>query len=86
MSAVPTTSLALLRFIEDHNKWARVFNCREINPAALTSNDKIQLREKLEAELSPENLTCDGELSNAEVRIKKVFLDRVSDELAKVET
>jgi len=84
VSTVPSTALALLRFIEEHNTMARLFNCQEIDPNALTRNDRIQLKEKLECELSPENLTCDGELSNAEVRVKSIYLNRVSDELAKV--
>ena len=36
----------------------------------------VQVLENLASQYSPENLTCDGELSNSEVRVRKAELDR----------
>lgn len=36
----------------------------------------IQVLENLASQYSPENLTCDGELSNSEIRARKAELDR----------
>lgn len=36
----------------------------------------VQVLENLASQYSPENLTCDGELSNSEIRARKAELDR----------
>lgn len=50
----------------------------------LTDKDLDNLIDRLEGELSPENLHCDGEISNAEAQKKYVFFKRVERELEQV--
>lgn len=54
------------RFLEHKNAWRKLVKARELsldNP-----DDRIELANSLDSSLSPENLTCDGELSASEVR------------------
>lgn len=46
--------------------------------------DRKQIAEGLECDLSPENLTCDGELSAAQVRQRAKFLNACVKELAAI--
>lgn len=46
--------------------------------------DAKKIMEHLECDLSPENLTCDGELSRTEVNRKWKFLKSVEQELLAV--
>jgi len=47
----------------------------------LTEQSAQIIGDKLDCELSPENLHCDGEISNAEAQRKYDFLSLVADEL-----
>jgi hypothetical protein len=47
--------------------------------------DRDRLADKLEADLSPENLTCDGELARSEVDRRYRYLTRVQKQLEALE-
>jgi hypothetical protein len=68
-------------YIEKYNSMARMFRRPTINANYLTSEDRRELNKMVESDLSPENLTCDGELSAAEVRSREKFLVMVQEEL-----
>jgi hypothetical protein len=53
----------------------------EMKVDALTPKDFDELWDDLECDLSPENLHCDGEISNAEAMKKQKFLQAVNKEI-----
>ena len=55
----------LTAYVEQANKWNAIFRGEQFTLA--TAEGRRRLAQKLDADLSPENLTCDGELSRAEV-------------------
>ena len=44
-----------------------------------------RIADRIESDLSPESLTCDGELSPAEVRLRHRYLVRIAQELQSVD-
>ena len=70
----------LTKFIDDNNRWIAIFG----NPAMtfpLTQAQADDLAQTIDCKLSPENLHCDGEISNAEAQRKYRFLATVAQEL-----
>ena len=67
--------------IRDEN-WIRdLFSRRKIDPRNITIRDAIDLYQKIDSQMSPENLTCDGELSNREIVAKRRKLMGAVEEL-----
>ena len=58
----------LAAYIERQNAWARIFNEIELNVKNLDHAAAQKLADKLCCDLSPENLTCDGELDRYQVQ------------------
>lgn len=56
---------ALAKFIEQKNHWNSFFNGEQYEIA--TAKGRQRVADMIDAALSPENLTCDGELPRAEV-------------------
>jgi hypothetical protein len=52
----------------------------------LNAADRQRIAEKIDAALSPENLSCDGELPRAEVNRRFKFLTRCADELRSIDS
>ena len=69
----------LKQYVENKNRWNLIFNnpCYDLESAA----DRQRIAEALDADLSPENLTCDGELPRAQVIARKKFLDKAAEQL-----
>jgi hypothetical protein len=57
---------ALEKFVEQKNHWNSFFNGPQYN--LNSRKDRQALADMIDASLSPENLTCDGELPRAEVQ------------------
>ena len=70
----------LKTFIQDNNRWIALFNKQPIE-FPLTQQQVNDLARTLDSKLSPENLHCDGEISNAEAQRKYRFLAQVCKEL-----
>lgn len=70
---------ALNRFVESRNKFNSVFGIKALDMTVAA--DRQRLAEIIDSALSPENLTCDGELSRREVSIRYNELIRVANEL-----
>jgi hypothetical protein len=70
----------LKNFIDDNNRWIALFNTAPMQ-FPLTQAQVNDLARTLDSKLSPENLHCDGEISNAEAQRKYRFLARVCKEL-----
>ena len=73
----------LNEYVERENKWAGLFKGRLLN--LNDSADRQLLAEKIDAALSPENLTCDGELSPTQVRARYKELMTVAQQLKKLD-
>jgi hypothetical protein len=56
---------ALTAYIEQKNKWNAIFKGEQYE--IKTAKGRQRVADSLDADLSPENLTCDGELPRAEV-------------------
>ena len=74
----------LTHYIDNHNNW----NCFASGIAKsitfpLTQKDADDLARSLDGDLSPENLHCDGEISQAEAQRKYNYYGRVIRELEK---
>ena len=70
-------------YVERKNAWQKIFKGRQYS--LLSAVDRQALTSMLDADLSPENLTCDGELSGAAVRAKQKFLFRCAEELISID-
>lgn len=55
---------------------------KKIIPTALTRADIFELAELIEVKLSPENISCDGERSRAQIRAASAVLFEAQRELA----
>ena len=70
-------------YVERKNAWQKIFKGRQY--ILLSAVDRQAIANMLDADLSPENLTCDGELSGAAVRAKQTFLFRCANELVSID-
>ena len=75
---------ALNEFVNDYNNWdVKFFKAKSISLAV--SADRQRLADIIDTKLSPENLTCDGELSRAEVNRRYKELMTVAKQLKKLD-
>ena len=70
-------------YVERKNAWAKLFGSKELS--LLNAKDRQAIANSIDSELSPENLTCDGELSPMAVRDRQRFLFRVAEELISID-
>ena len=64
---------ALNNYIEQANNWLSIFDKTFVpypTGDQLSIEQAASLKDRVEFELSPENLTCDGEASSAHIRAK----------------
>ena len=74
---------ALQAYINQKNKWNAIFKGEQFELE--TAQGRKRVAESLDADLSPENLTCDGELSRAEINRRHKVLTAAATELARVD-
>jgi hypothetical protein len=73
----------LEKYVEQKNRWNAIFGKR---PLSLLNNaDRQLIADMIDSDMSPENLTCDGEVRGAELRTKIRFLERVASELLSID-
>ena len=70
-------------FVERENKFSSIFGAKPLS--LLNAKDRQRIAEKIDAALSPENLSCDGELPRAEVARRYKFLTRCAQELKSID-
>jgi hypothetical protein len=70
-------------YVENKNKWSKIFNGRQYS--LLNKEDRQSIANSIDADLSPENLTCDGELRGAQVQQKFRYLTRCAEELLSID-
>ena len=73
----------LKEFVERENKWSAIFGSPALD--LKSAADRKKIAGKIDSCLSPENLTCDGELSRTQVNAKFRFLTRAAEQLMKLD-
>jgi len=70
-------------YVELKNSWSKIFNGKELS--LLNAQDRQAIANSLDADLSPENLTCDGELRGKALQDRQRFLFRCAEELISID-
>ena len=70
---------ALAQFVKQRNAFNTMFGNKELH--LTDAADRQRIAEIIDSALSPENLTCDGELSAGQVRARYKELTTVAKEL-----
>ena len=71
------------QYVEQKNQWAAIFKGKQLS--LLNAKDRQSIADSIDADLSPENLTCDGELPASQVRQRHAFLTRCAQELQSID-
>jgi hypothetical protein len=74
---------ALVKFIEQKNHWNSFFKGEQYE--IKTAKGRQRVADMIDAALSPENLTCDGELPRAEVNRRYKELVTAAKQLKKLD-
>jgi len=74
---------ALQAYIDQKNKWNAIFKGRQYE--ITTAAGRQQVADSLDADLSPENLTCDGELPRSQIQARYRQLSAAARELQKLD-
>lgn len=74
---------ALTSYVDRKNAFASLFGSKQLS--LQDANDRQKIANSIDAELSPENLTCDGELSRSQVQARYNELIKVAHELQKLD-
>ena len=73
--------MSLNKFIAQRNVFNQLFNKPVLDPKNLTDAQCKELAHDLSVALSPESLTCDGELRGAKLQAKARMLYKAQEEL-----
>ena len=71
------------QYVERKNAFAKLFGTKPLS--LLNAKDRQAIADSIDCELSPENLTCDGELSRSQVNARYQFLTRAAAELKSID-
>jgi hypothetical protein len=70
---------ALQTYIDNKNRWNAIFKGEQFELASAEGRKRVA--QAIDADLSPENITCDGELSRKEIAMRYQLLTQASREL-----
>lgn len=73
----------LERFISDENQWRALFGHRQIDID--TAAGRQEVATMLDSKLSPENLSCDGELSRSEIARRYRYYTTAAQQLKQLD-
>ena len=73
----------LEQYVANKNKWRAIFNQPALS--LLNARDRQTIADGIDSEMSPENLTCDGELPRSVVQMKVRNLTRCAEELLSID-
>ena len=73
----------LEQYVANKNKWRAIFNQPALS--LLNARDRQAIADGIDSEMSPENLTCDGELPRSVVQMKVRNLTRCAEELLSID-
>jgi hypothetical protein len=74
---------ALQAYIDQKNKWNAMFRGEQFE--VRTAKGRQRVADSLDCDLSPENLSCDGELPRAEVARRYRTLTKAAQELVQLD-
>jgi hypothetical protein len=74
---------ALQAYIDQKNRWNAIFRGEQFEVRTVAGRKRVA--QSLDADLSPENLTCDGELPRAEVARRYKALTKAAQELVQLD-
>jgi hypothetical protein len=74
---------ALQAYVDQKNKWNKLFKGKQYEIA--TAKGRQEVADCIDAELSPENLTCDGELDGYQIRARAKALTSAAKDLQKLD-
>jgi hypothetical protein len=74
---------ALQTFIDQKNRWNAIFNGEQYE--ITTAKGRQRIADMIDSALSPENLTCDGELPRAEVNRRWKELNSAAKQLRQLD-
>ncbi len=74
---------ALLNFVKQRNQFNSVFGIKALD--LTVAADRQRVAEIIDSALSPENLTCDGELPRSQVQARYRELTAVARELKQLD-
>ena len=74
---------ALTDFVDKQNRYNAIFNGRQLSLAIAA--DRQEIANEIDSALSPENLSCDGELSYAETNRRYRNLTTAAKQLLQVD-
>ena len=74
---------ALINYVEDKNKWNAIFGGTPLD--VNSAEDRKKIADMIDGDLSPENLHCDGEISQAQAQRKYRTLSKVAEQLIKLD-
>ena len=76
---------ALNTLIKQENDWCSMFNPSFVAHEVATARGRERVAKMIDAKLSPENLSCDGELPRAEVQRRYRALTSAAQDLVKLD-
>jgi hypothetical protein len=74
---------ALTAYVDQKNRWNSIFKGKQYEFQSRVGRQEIA--NMLDADLSPENLTCDGELSRAQINARYQTLTKAAKELIQLD-
>ena len=76
---------ALNALIKQENAWTSMFNGRFVAYEVATAQGRRRVAEMIDCKLSPENLSCDGELPMTQVRARYRALTSAAQDLVNLD-
>lgn len=73
----------LEQYVDRKNSFAKLFGTPALS--LMNAKDRQKIADSLDADLSPENLTCDGELPRSQVQARYKMLTRAAQELQSID-
>jgi len=73
----------LEQYVDGINRWGKLFGNKPLS--LLNADDRQKIADRIDADLSPENLTCDGELPRSQVQARYKMLTRCAQELKSID-
>ena len=73
----------LEQYVEKKNSWGKLIGNKPLS--LLSATDRQRIADSIDADLSPENLTCDGELPRSQVQARYKMLTRAAQELQSID-
>ena len=74
---------ALKNYVEEKNRWSAIFGHSGLTLDTVAGRKEVA--EQLDCDLSPENLHCDGEITQAQAMKKFRSLSKVAEQLIKLD-